>query len=62
MSALQLYRGPRLEMRYARRAGSPLSVSLLADGEGEIEGETYEDGEVWADAESLLRWRVEHAS
>jgi hypothetical protein len=35
---------------------------MLAVGDGEIEGETYEDGEVWANAESLRRWRVEHAS
>jgi hypothetical protein len=32
MSALQLYRGPVVEVRYARRQGSPLSVSLVISG------------------------------
>lgn len=30
--SLQLYRGPKLDMRYVKRAGSPLSVLLIVDG------------------------------
>jgi hypothetical protein len=33
MSVLQLYRGPRFEMRYTRRLGSPFSVIFLMDGQ-----------------------------
>jgi hypothetical protein len=29
---LQLYRGPKLEVRYGRRLGSPLSVMFVVDG------------------------------
>jgi hypothetical protein len=31
MSVLQLYRGPRLQLRYMRRQGSPNAVSLFVD-------------------------------
>lgn len=33
MSVLQLYRGPRFEMRYVKRLGSTFSVILLIDGQ-----------------------------
>lgn len=32
MSALQLYRGPRFELRYAKRLGSQFSAALMVDG------------------------------
>jgi hypothetical protein len=49
MSILQLYRGPRLELRYAKRLGSPLSVVLTVD-------QTQVMHATPSDFAALLRW------
>lgn len=32
MSALLLYRGPRIELRHVKRQGSPSAVTMIVDG------------------------------